>query len=412
MLLQVWWLPYLDLLHLTLKNMKILSYDCFSGISGDMNLGAMIDLGVDQAYLTGELNKLNLPGWELIAEKDQRHGITGTKVTVRQTRHEHAHRHLSDIDKIINASALNDKIKELSLKIFTVIAEAEAKIHGVPVDHVHFHEVGAVDSIIDVVGAAICFAALDVEAVHVGSIELGGGFVNCDHGKLPVPAPATAEIIKEMVVKKGGVNFEATTPTGAAILAALGTDFSPDLAIRIEKTAYGIGHKEHPDVPNLLRVFLGETVADNSPGHDAIQIECNIDDMNPEFFDHISAKLFKAGASDVFFSNLIMKKGRPGILLSVICENEAAGLVKTIIFTESTTLGIRTFPFRKDTLVRKFETISTVYGSMSVKRSYHNGKEVSFKPEYEECKKIADENGIPLKEVYNEVMAVLTKTKQ
>lgn len=391
--------------------MKIIGYDCFSGISGDMNLGAMIDLGVDQSYLIKELNKLNLPGWELLVEKDQRHGITGTKVTVRQTRHEHAHRHLSDIEKIINTSTLSNKVKELTLKIFTIIAEAEAKVHGVSVDHVHFHEVGAVDSIIDVTGAAICFVNLNVEGVHVGPVELGGGFVNCDHGKLPVPAPATAEIIKGMTVKKGGVDFEATTPTGAAILAALGTNFKPGLAMKIEKTAYGVGHKEHPDVPNLLRVFLGETINDNSPGHDALQLECNIDDMNPEFFDYIATKLFMAGASDVFYSNLIMKKGRPGIQLSVICENELAEEVKKIIFTESTTLGIRTFPFRKDTLVRKFETISTKFGDLTVKRSFYNGVEVSCKPEYEECKQIASEKGIPLKEVYNEVMALLVDKK-
>jgi len=371
-----------------------------------MNLGAMIDLGVDQAYLTGELKKINLPGWELIVAKDQRHGIVGTKVTVKQTRHEHAHRHLSDIELIINNSSLEGPVKELSMKIFQRIAVAEATVHGISVDHVHFHEVGAVDSIIDVVGAAICFNTLNVEAVHVSSVELGAGFVNCDHGKLPVPAPATAEIIKGIPVKKGGVDFEATTPTGAAILATLGTNFDPDLKFKIEKTAYGVGHKEHDKVPNLLRVFLGETVTDAS-GHDAIQIECNIDDMNPEFFEYISERLFKTGASDVFYSNIIMKKGRPGILLCIICENESADAVKNIIFTESTSLGVRTFPFRKDTLVRKFETIQTIYGEVKVKRSFYKGKEVSYKPEYEDCKKIASTKGIPVKEVYNSIMAVL-----
>ncbi len=389
--------------------MKIIGYDCFSGISGDMNLGAMIDLGVDAKYLIDELNKLNLPGWELHVQKDQRHGITGTKVTVNQTRHEHAHRHLSDIEKIIKDSALDSKTKELSGKIFMKIAQAEAKVHGISIDNVHFHEVGAIDSIIDVVGAAICFNALNVDAVHVSTVELGGGFVKCDHGKLPVPAPATAEIIKGIPVKKDGVDFEATTPTGAAILATLGTDFNPDLAIRIEKTAYGVGQKEHHDVPNLLRVFLGETIANPGSGHDALHLECNIDDMNPEFFDYISDRLFKAGASDVFFSNIIMKKGRPGILLNVICETELSDTVKNIIFTESTSLGIRTFPFRKDTLVRKFETIQSVYGELTVKRSYYNGKEVSCKPEYEDCKHIAAERGIPVKEVYNNIMALLLK---
>ena len=388
--------------------MKIISYDCFSGISGDMNLGAMIDLGVDQVFLTDELKKLNLQGWELVVSKDQRHGIFGTKVTVKQTRHEHAHRHLSDIEKIISASSLDLPTKELSMKIFMKIARAEASVHGIPIDHVHFHEVGAIDSIIDVVGAAICFNSLNIEEVHVSSVELGEGFVNCDHGKLPVPAPATAEIMKGIPVKKGGVDFEATTPTGAAILATLGTNFNPDLKIKIEKTAYGIGQKEHEKVPNLLRVFLGELATDTS-GHDAIQIECNIDDMNPEFFEYISERLFKAGVSDVFYSNITMKKGRPGILLSVICEKESADAVKSIIFTESTSLGIRTFPFRKDTLVRKIETVQTIYGDVTVKRSFYDGKEVSCKPEYEECKKIASAKGIPVKEVYNNIMAVLNK---
>ena len=281
--------------------MRILYYDCFSGISGDMNLGAMIDLGIDKEYLTGELNKLNLKGWELIVEKDQRHGIFGTKVTVRQTRHEHAHRHLSDIENIINNSTLDSRTKELSMKIFMKVALAEAAVHRIPVNEVHFHEVGAIDSIIDVVGAAICYNALKVEGVHVSPVELGSGFVKCDHGKLPVPAPATAEIIQGIPVKKGGVDFEATTPTGAAIIAALGTEFGQESTIKIEKTAYGIGHKEHPVVPNLLRVFLGEKTAESEPGHTALHLECNIDDMNPEFFEYISDRLFTAGASDVFF---------------------------------------------------------------------------------------------------------------
>jgi pyridinium-3,5-bisthiocarboxylic acid mononucleotide nickel chelatase len=392
--------------------MKILGYDCFSGISGDMNLGAMIDLGIDKTFLINELNKLNVPGWEIIAVKDQRHGITGTKVTVKQTRHEHIHRHLSDIEDIINKSELDAKTKALSLKIFMKIARAEAIVHDISIDQVHFHEVGAIDSIVDIVGAAICFIALDVEGVHVGPVELGAGFVNCDHGKLPVPAPATAEIIRDIPVKKGGVNFEATTPTGAAIISALGTNFNPGQIFTIEKTGYGIGQKDNPDIPNVLRVFIGETETPSPSGHDAIQIECNIDDMNPEFFDYISARLFKAGASDVFFLNIMMKKGRPGILLNVICEPELAGVVKDIIFTESTTLGIRTFPFRKDTLVRKFETIQTMYGDITIKRSFHKGNEVSCKPEYDECKKIAAEKGIPVKEVYNNIIALLVNGKQ
>ena len=389
--------------------MRVLYYDCFSGISGDMNLGAMIDLGINKEYLIGELDKLNLKGWELIVQKDQRHGISGTKVTVRQTRHEHAHRHLADIENIIENSTLDVRTKDLSRKIFMKIALAEASVHEIPVDRVHFHEVGAIDSIIDVVGAAICYNALNADAVHVSVVELGSGFVNCDHGKLPVPAPATAEIIKGIPVKRGGVDFEATTPTGAAIIAAIGTEFGQEALIKIEKTAYGIGHKEHPAVPNLLRVFIGERTAAVESGHNALHLECNIDDMNPEFFEYISDRLFIAGASDVYLENITMKKGRPAVVLNVICEAEKADSLKGIIFTESTTLGIRTFPFRKDTLARKFEIVDTIYGEVTVKRSFYNEKEVSIKPEYDDCRRIASENGIPLKEVYNNIMSLLAK---
>lgn len=392
--------------------MKVLCYDCFSGISGDMNLGAMIDLGVEKEYLISELAKLNLKGWELIAEKDQRHGITGTKVTVSQTRHEHCHRHLSDIEKIVSESSLPDDTKNLSMKIFIKVATAEAKVHGIPVGEVHFHEVGAVDSIIDIVGAAVCFNYFKPEAVYVSEVELGSGFVKCDHGKLPVPAPATVEIIKGIPVRTGGVGFEATTPTGAAIISTLGTCFGPVAAFKAEKTAYGVGQTENPDVPNLLRVSIGQ-YSDGSPsGHDALLIECNIDDMNPEFYEYIAERLFKAGASDVYYSNIIMKKGRPGIILSIICETGTSDSVKEIIFSESTTIGVRTFPFRKDTLVRKFAKINTIYGDVAVKRSFLKGKEVSAKPEFEDCKRIAAEKGIPVKEVYNSILTLLTLNKE
>lgn len=392
--------------------MKVLFYDCFSGISGDMNLGAMLDLGVDKSYLINELNKLNLRGWELMAERDQRHGIMGTKVTVKQTIHEHVHRHLSDIDKIITGSSLAEDVKELSRKIFRKVAVAESTAHGIPVEEVHFHEVGAIDSIIDIVGAAICFKKLDVEAVHVSEVELGSGFVKCEHGKLPVPAPATAEIIKGIPCKTGGVDFEATTPTGAAILATLGTSFGKVHSIRFEKTAYGVGHKENPLVPNLLRVSLGEKLENTGSGHEALLIQCNIDDMNPEFYDYISERLFAAGAADVYYSHTIMKKGRPGIVLNVICETGLSDKIKEIIFTESTTLGLRTFRFQKDTLEREFRNMKTRFGEVIIKHSFLNGKEVSAKPEFDACRKIAAENGIPVKEVYNYLMSEISMKKK
>jgi uncharacterized protein (TIGR00299 family) protein len=389
--------------------MKILYYDCFSGISGDMNLGAMLDLGISEEFLINELNKLNLDGWTLEVSKDQRHGIKGTKVTVKQTRHEHGHRHIEDIKKIIDDSSIETVTKVLSKKMFMKIAEAESTVHGIPVEKVHFHEIGAIDSIIDIVGAAICYNALKTDAVHVSVVELGGGMVKCDHGHLPVPAPATAEIMKNIPVRKGGVDFEATTPTGAAIIATLGTVFNSPVPVKIDKIAYGVGHKDHADIPNLLRVLLGETAGSSESGHDAMVIECNIDDMNPEFFEHISEKLFKAGASDVFLTNIMMKKGRPGIILSVICETELAEAIKEIIFTESTTLGVRSFPFRKDTLQREFETIDTVFGQVTVKRSWYKGTEVSCKPEFEDCKRIAAEKGLPVKEIYNVIMSEIKK---
>jgi uncharacterized protein (TIGR00299 family) protein len=391
--------------------MKVLYYDCFSGISGDMNLGAMLDLGVEETYLKNELEKLNLKGWEIVTRKTQRHGITGTMVTVKQTIHEHTHRHLSDIGKIINNSGLSAEVKELSLRIFNKIAVAEAMVHGIPVEKVHFHEVGAIDSIIDITGAAICYDALKVDAVFVSEVELGSGFVKCDHGKLPVPAPATAEIIKNIPVRTGGVDFEATTPTGAAILAALGTEFGTSRSIKISRTGYGIGHKDHPDVPNLLRVFLGETASETGSGHKALLLESNIDDMNPEFYDYISERLFDAGASDVYYTQVIMKKGRPGIVLKVICEKGLEDVIRGIIFRESTTLGIRTFEFNKETLAREFGKVMTDFGEVTIKRSFYKGTEVSVKPEYEECKRIAALNAIPVREVYAKIMAAISKGK-
>lgn len=380
--------------------MTILVYDCFSGISGDMNLGAMIDLGVDPAWLKKELMKLNLPGWDLSVEKDQRHGISGTKVTVMQTREEHVHRHLSDIVKIINDSSLTPEVTGMAIKIFTIIAEAEALVHGVPVEKIHFHEVGAVDAIIDIVGAAICYNYFKPGAVIASALELGGGMVRCAHGILPVPAPATALIVKNMKVVLNGVDFEATTPTGAAILAAF-TDSSPagNLHLKFNKTGYGVGHKKHPDVPNLLRVTLADTIERPEQGHEALLIECNIDDMSPELYDHVSEKLFAAGAADVYLSNIIMKKGRPGIILSVICEKGKESLIRETIFTETTTIGVRTTTFVKNTLDRKTVALNTEFGKVTFKFSYLNSRLVSAKPEADECREIALKSGLPLKEV-------------
>ncbi|MBP8959678.1 MAG: nickel pincer cofactor biosynthesis protein LarC [Bacteroidales bacterium] len=392
--------------------MKILYYDCFSGISGDMNLGAMIDLGVDAGYLKRELDKLNIKGWELEVNIVRRNGIKGMQATVIQKAKTHEHRHFSDILEIIEESSLDDKTKNLSTKIFTKLAEAESTVHGIAIEEVHFHEVGAIDSIIDIVGAAICFNALKVDHVYVSTIELGGGTVKCDHGAFPVPAPATAEILKNIPVNKDGVDFEATTPTGAAILAVLGNTFGRPLPFKILKTGYGAGHKEHPAIPNLLRVFLGEILDRPNAGHEAMLLECNIDDMNPEFYEYISEKLFKTGASDVFLTGIIMKKSRPGTTISVICEKEIAGQLMEILFTESTTLGIRCFTFLKETLSRETFEADTEFGKVRYKRSFYKGKEVSCKPEYDDCKRIAEETGRPIREIYNILTGELFTNKE
>ncbi len=389
-----------------------LFYECFSGISGDMNLGAMIDLGVEKDYLTDELKKLNLDGWELMVEKDQRHGITGTKVTVLLTREDKKHRHLKDIREIIEGSNLSDKVKDTAIQIFIKVAEAEAKVHDMPVEKVHFHEVGAMDSIIDITGAAICFNRLNVGEVIVSPVELGSGMVRCAHGLLPVPAPATAEILKGIPVSKGNVDFEATTPTGAAIISSLGTKFESSINFRIRKTGYGIGHKENPSLPNLLRVYLGDMTEEGQKGHNASLVECNIDDMNPEMYDNLIDKLFEAGAADVFLENIIMKKTRPGIKVSVICQKGDTGNIKNVLFSESTTLGVRESVFAKSTAGRESKKVNTPYGPVTVKYAYHNGMLVSSKPEIADCQHIARQKGLPLPEVYNTILTAINAGRQ
>jgi uncharacterized protein (TIGR00299 family) protein len=404
--------------------MKILYYDCFSGISGDMNLGAILDLGVSSDILVSGLKKLNIDGWKLDISRDQRHGITGTMVTViieGVTGHEHehelhdghihhsGHRHLDEIEKIITGSSLPPEVIALSMKIFTLIAEAEAVIHNKPVSEIHFHEVGALDSIIDIVGAAICFIELGVDKVYVSDIELGSGMVKCEHGLLPVPAPATARIIAGFPVHTGGVDFEATTPTGAAILAALAEPAPAALKYAIKTTGYGIGQKNNPSRPNILRVYLAETAENIMTGHQAFVAECNIDDMNPELSEYISSKLFGAGAGDVWFTPVIMKKGRPAMTISVICEEHQIGAIRDILFCESTTIGLRIHPIMKETLHREFEEIDTRFGKAVIKKSFYNGRLVSVKPEADRCAAIAAETGLPMKQVMQEITTLALK---
>ena len=400
--------------------MKILYYDCFSGISGDMNLGAMIDLGIDRQKLREELDKLHLPGWDLHISREQRHGIAGTKVSVitkptshgetnetplHGDHHENGHRRLEDIEKIINSSSLNPRVKTLAAKIFRLIAESEAIVHNTTPQKIHFHEIGAVDSIIDIVGAAICLEELAVEKIFVSTLEMGCGTVKCAHGTLPVPAPATVQLVKNFPIHLAGVPFEATTPTGAAIIASVAAPVPQNMSFRIIKAGYGIGQKDNPQRPNMLRVYLAETGDSPSQSREAFLVECNIDDMNPEITDYITSLLYEAGVPDVFYTQIMMKKSRPAYKISVICEDEHLEDVKRILFTESTTIGLRIFPFRKETLERRFTEVETPFGAITVKRSYLDGREVSLKPEADQCAAIAKEKGIPMKEVMRIILA-------
>ncbi len=386
--------------------MKVIYYDCFSGISGDMNLGAMIDLGVDPDFLTEELKKLNIEDkYKLEIYKDSRKGIAGTKVDVIVHDHHHDHdRNLESIENLINTSTLNDNIKKISLKIFMKIAAAEAKVHGKDLYKVHFHEVGAVDSIIDIVGAAICFDYLNISRIMCSTVELGGGFVKCAHGLIPVPAPATMEILTGVPVKSGAVPFETTTPTGAAILAAVVDEFTDNKNFIIKKVAYGIGGRD-TEIPNVLRVIIGETQEHKNVKVEEFSIlETNIDDMNPELYEYVMDRAFEAGALDVFLIPIIMKKTRPAVMLSALCRAKDENSIKAVIFKETSTLGIRKYSVDRECLDRDFEKINTQYGEVTVKNSYFQGVQIKSKPEYEDCKRIALEKGIPVKTVYEEVL--------
>jgi uncharacterized protein (TIGR00299 family) protein len=388
------------------KGKKILYYDCFAGISGDMNLGALVDLGVDPEFLKKELGKLNVDGFRLEVGRDIRKGISGTKVNVVIDNPENEkHRHLRHIVELINHSALSEHIKSKSLAIFDLIAEAEAKVHDISKEKVHFHEVGALDSIADIVGAAICQEYLKVDEIHASPVQLGGGFVKCAHGTMPVPAPATAEIVSDIPVRTGLVDFEATTPTGAAILAATVVCFTSKMDFTITKTGYGIGNRDG-EIPNVLRVYLAESASQKVQDvqvEEAVMLECNMDDMNPEWYSHVTSLLFEAGASDVFMTPIIMKKSRPGHMLSVLCSSDLAPTIKEILFTETSSIGLREYRVQKNMLRREIVVVNTRFGEVQIKRSYFGGRMVNEKPEFEQCRQLARDHGVSLEEIRKEV---------
>lgn len=380
--------------------MGTIYFDCFSGISGDMIIGALIDLGLDINYLKKELQKLNLKNYRIESKKIVKNGISATKFDLIEEHKHHDERNLKEINKIIGNSKLDNKIKTTIKKIFLKIAQAEAKIHNKPINKIHFHEIGAIDTIIDVAGAVIGFKKLGIEKVYCSKLNVGTGFVEFSHGKFPVPAPATAEILKDVPIYHNNIEAELVTPTGAAIITTLAEKFGEMPAMKVEKIGYGAGTK-YLEQPNVLRVFYGKL---NDIGNEKINIiEANIDNMNPEIYPYVIDKLMENGALDAFLTNIFMKKGRPAIKLSVLCEIKDTDKLCKIIFDETTTLGVRIFTAEKKKLDREIKTIKTKYGNVRVKISKLNNKIQNIMPEYEDCARIARKYKIPLKIVYIEV---------
>jgi len=384
--------------------MKCLYFDCFAGISGDMTLGALLDLGVPLSYLTEQLGRLALSDYRIRVSRALKMGIGGKKVIVQCAVHGHHHEHRSyrTIEALINKSALKKSVKEVSLNIFLCLARAEAHIHRKKVADVHFHEVGAVDSIVDIVGSAIGVDYLGIDACFSSALPLGSGFVQCQHGTLPVPAPATLELLTGVPVYQSDVNAELVTPTGAAILTTLVKSFGALPPLNIIKVGYGAGSNDFPQLPNMLRLILGEAQA-ASTDEQVWVLEANIDDMNPEWAGFLMEQLLSAGALDVAFIPLYMKKNRPGTMLQVICTESLQPHLLKLIFHESTTAGIRYYRAARAVLQRSQGTLKTKFGTLKVKILQGMGNAVT--PEFEECRRIALQKGVPLKEVYAEVIA-------
>lgn len=393
--------------------MKTLYFDCSSGISGNMTLGALLEIVGDENYLLNELKKLNIDEYKIEISKKVKNGITGTYVDVilehdhhkkdhheqhQHEHHHHEHRNLNDVNTIIENSSLEEKVKELAKRIFLRVAKAESKVHNKPLDEVHFHEVGAIDSIVDIVGTAILIHKINPDKIISSVVNDGYGFIRCAHGLISVPVPATSEIFANSNVefRQIDIDTELVTPTGAAIIAELATEFTTLPAMVTEKIGWGAGSKDLK-IPNILKVYYGESEKQNE---NLVVMETNIDDCSGEIFGYTQELLFQNGALDVFFTPIYMKKNRPGYRMSVTCRKQDMFKLQNIIFRETTTIGIRyRFEYRTE-LQREMLEIDTKYGKIKAKKVLNNGEEYIY-PEYESVKKLAKENNIPLKELYH-----------
>ena len=395
--------------------MKIAYFDCFSGISGDMVIGALLDAGLKKEDLEKELSKLNLSGYRLAVKKTAKRGLAATQAKV-EIEERGVERKLRDIINGIKNSKLEEEDKKQIKKIFYKIGEAEAQIHQKDIKDIHFHEVGGMDSIIDITSAVVGMRILGIKEVYSSALPLGNGFVKCAHGNIPVPAPATLEILKGIPVYSSGIKSEMVTPTGAGIISSFAKKFGEMPLMKVERIGYGSGEKDFT-IPNILRVNIGEkilkdgNIADDYIYDEATLIETNIDDMNPEFYDYISDKLFSQGALDVYLTPIQMKKNRPAHMLGIIVYKQNLKEILEVLFSESTTLGIRIREVKRLRLVQQNFIAETKYGKIKVKVGMFKGGIKNIAPEYENCKKIAKQHQIPLKEVYEEAKKAVHDNK-
>ncbi|MHB9023770.1 MAG: nickel pincer cofactor biosynthesis protein LarC [Armatimonadota bacterium] len=378
--------------------MRLAYLDCFSGVSGNMLLGALLACGLEEAALVSELRRLPLEGWELKSERVLRKGIQAVHVEVDDHGHEHhLHRGLGDILALIEQSGVSERAKKTASAIFTRLGEAESTVHGVPPDRVHFHEVGAVDAIIDIVGASVGLELLGIEKIVASPLPLGSGWVKSAHGLLPVPAPATALLVRDVPIVESDVECELVTPTGAAIVTTLAAGYGPLPSMTVRAVGYGAGTRDLPR-SNVLRLFLGEETVESTPT-EIVGLETNLDDLPGEITGYLMDRLFAAGALDVFFTPIQMKKNRPGVLVRVLCAPRDEAGCTDILFRETTTLGVRRLPFGRTVLPRETRTVDTPYGPVRVKVSRWGDVE-RVEPEYEDCRALAEQHGVPLVAVY------------
>ncbi len=387
--------------------------DCTSGISGNMFLAALLDAGVEFGRLKDELAKLPLGPYEFRQSRVMRRGIAGNHVEI-EVPGKQPHRHLSHIEALISEAPIAPAVKQRALKIFRRLGEVEARLHNVSVEKIHFHEVGAVDAILDIVGVTLGFSMLGNPPLVCSPLNVGGGRVEAAHGLLPVPAPATSELLRGVPVYSSGVEGELVTPTGAALVTELASEFGPMPAMKVEKIGYGAGTKDFPSHPNVARLFVGERAEAASvvAGEETVSvIEANVDDMSPQLYGYLAEKALAAGALDVTCTPLQMKKNRPGLLVTVLAKPEACDALADILFEQSTTIGLRIYEARRKVLERESVTVETPYGPVQVKVARRNGREMNAAPEFEDCRRVAEEKAVPLKEVMLAVQTAYRKLK-